>query len=60
MNFEEIIKALIDVNYKGDITFEAGTFFARFPSELLPAAARMMFEVGDYFRRRVTEGILEK
>lgn len=60
MNFEEIIKALIDVRYKGDITFEAGTFFARFPNELLPATARLMFEVGDYFRRRVTEGILEK
>ena len=57
MNFEEIIKALIDINYKGDITFEAGTFLKKFPCELVPAAARMMFEVGDYFRRRVSEGI---
>ena len=53
MNFEEIIKALIDINYKGDITFEAGTFFSKFPKELVPAAARLMFEVGDYFRRRI-------
>ena len=57
MNFEEIIQALIDINYKGDITFEAGSFFKKFPCELVPAAARMMFEVGDYFRRRVSEGI---
>ena len=57
MNFEEIIKALIDVRYKGDITFEAGTFFTRFPDALLPAAARLMYEVGDYLRRRVSEGI---
>ena len=57
MNFEEIIKALIDINYKGDITFEAGVFFNGFPNELLPACARMMYEVGDYFRRRVSEGI---
>ena len=56
MNFEEIIKALIDINYKGDITFEAGTFFSKFPIELLPATARLMFEVGDYFRKRIIGG----
>ena len=42
MNFEEIIKALIDIKYKGDITFEAGIFFTGFPDALLPAAARLM------------------
>lgn len=56
MNFEEIIKSLIDVNYKGDITFEVIKFYQRFPSELLGAANRMMFEIGDYFRRRLLAG----
>ena len=56
MNFEQIIQALIDVGYKGDITFEVGKFYRGFPDELLGAANRMMFEVGDYFRRRILAG----
>ena len=56
MNFEQIIQALIDVKYKGDITFEVGKFYHGFPDELLGAANRMMFEVGDYFRRRILSG----
>ncbi len=61
MNFEEIIKALVDVRYQGDITFEVGgAYYGRFPKELYGAANRLMFEVGDYFRRRVLSGLEAK
>lgn len=59
MNFDEMVRALIDVRYKGDITFEAGSFFNRFPKELLPTCARLMYEVGDHFRKAVTKGIAD-
>ena len=56
MNFEEIIKALIEVKYKGDVTFEVGKIYRGFPNELLGSVNRFMFEVGDYFRRRLLAG----
>lgn len=57
LNYEAILNALVDVRYKGDITFEAGNVFKNFPSALLPEVARLMFRVGDYFRKTVLDGI---
>ena len=42
-------RALKDVGYKGNFTFEADNFPRHFPKELLPDAARMLHQVGRYF-----------
>ena len=48
IDFAPICEALGEIGYEGDFTFEAGNFFKRMPVELLPDAARMMYETGRY------------
>ena len=48
MNFEEIMKALAEINYKGEFTYEAGKFFNSMPDELMQSALNFMVEVGRY------------
>lgn len=48
-NFEEMINSLAEIGYDGDITFEAMSFVAPFPNELVPSALRLMADVGKYF-----------
>lgn len=45
-DFKKITDALYEIGYDGDMTFEAGAFFRKFPDSLLPACARFMCEVG--------------
>jgi len=49
VNYDEVIQALHEIGYQGDITFEAGNFFRNFPEALLPSAAKLMADVGKYF-----------
>ncbi len=46
--WDRITKALADIDYTGDWTFEAGNFLAPLPKELYPAAAGFMAEVGRF------------
>ena len=41
-------KALAEIDYKGDLTFEADAFYRGKPVELYPAATKFMCEVGRY------------
>ena len=49
INYDEVMQALHEIGYQGDITFEACRFFQRFPEPLLPSAAKLMADVGKYF-----------
>ena len=49
INWDAIMKALKDINYDGDFTFEADSFLIGFPPELYLSAASLMFDVGRYF-----------
>ncbi len=55
VNFAEMIDALAEIGYTGDITFEAEDFFRPFPDELVPSAARLMADVGHYFAKSVQQ-----
>ena len=48
MDFDAITKALAEVNYKGEFTYEAGRFYRNMPDELIPSALKFMVEVGRY------------
>ena len=53
MNFEAICKALAEVDYKGEFTYEAARFYGGIPNELLPSALKFMVEVGRHLIGRI-------
>ena len=53
VNFEEMICALGEIGYKGDITFESGNFERSFPEELYLSALTLTADVGHYFKDRI-------
>ena len=46
MDWEEIMKALADIRYQGDFTYEADQFLEHFPRDFMPKASRFMVEMG--------------
>lgn len=46
MNWKEILRALGEINYKGNFTYEADTFLRKFPADLMPACERFMHDLG--------------
>lgn len=49
-DWDKIMKALRDIGYAGNLTFEAGNYLKSLPKELYPAGAQMMVSVGKYLR----------
>jgi len=52
LNWDEIMRALKDIGYNGEFTFEADNFISKFPQELYLSASRLMFETGRYFTEK--------
>lgn len=52
VDYEPIWQALREASYKGDVTFEVG-YNKKFPTELYPACARLMAEVGKYIKSKI-------
>ena len=48
MNWDEILKALADIGYRGHFTFEADRFMLNLEDEFKPVAARFMAERGRF------------
>lgn len=48
IDYETVAKTLGEIGYRGDFTFEAGSFFRRFPAQLCLGAAKLMCETGKY------------
>lgn len=48
IDYNAVMKALAEIDYMGDLTFEADCFFEGKPMELYPATSRYMCEVGRY------------
>lgn len=46
MDWDDILRALGEIDFKGNFTYEADRFLRGFPDDLLPAAARFMHDVG--------------
>ena len=53
VDYGAVCRALGEIGYEGDLTFEACGFFARFPEKLLPAAMRFMYETGVHLVREI-------
>lgn len=48
VDYVNVAKALGEIDYQGDFTYEANSFFKNKPVELLPAALKYACEVGRY------------
>ena len=46
VNWDEVCKALAEIDYKGDFTFEADSFFENVSSLTVDAAARYLHDIG--------------
>ena len=46
-NWDEICRALADINYDGEFTYEADNFLKRFPHDMMPLAVKFMNDVGN-------------
>ena len=54
--WSEVTKALHDIGYKGDFTFEANCFVSHMPKELVRDASKMMASVGKYLIEQIKQG----
>ena len=53
LNWEEICRALGEINYKGVFTFEADSFLANLPNEIVPYAVKVMERTGHYLAEKI-------
>lgn len=52
IRWDDVISALVEIQYDGELTFEADAFLRRFPEELVEHVSRLMLEVGRYLARK--------
>ena len=48
MDWEEIMKALAEIRYDGEFTYEADRFFISMPHAMMPKAVALMVDMGRY------------
>lgn len=53
LNWDEICRALGEINYRGVLTFEADSFLSKLPDELVPDGIRFMAKTGKYLADKV-------
>ena len=53
IDWESVISALAEIDYKGELTLEASNFQRNVPEALLPAALRYMAETAAYLAERI-------
>ena len=56
VNFDRVIRALVSVGYKGDITLESNYFLDTFPDALVPAGLQFMAKTASFIRDTVEKG----
>ena len=54
-DWNKILKALSDIEYDGDFTFEADNFMKKYPDELIPEALEYMCKIGRYMISRTAQ-----
>ena len=55
IDFIAMCKALAEIDYKGDLTFEADAFYRGIPEALYPAATKYLCEVGRFLISQIEE-----
>ena len=53
LNWEEICRALGEINYKGILTFEADSFISKLPKELFKEGIDFMVKIGKYLSDKI-------
>lgn len=48
INWQNVLEALADIDYKGEFTMESDAFLARYPEDMLPVATRFMADTTKY------------
>lgn len=60
MDWDDILRALGEIDYQGNFTFEADYFMDNFPDDLLPACERFMHDVGRSMMRKIEKYRVKK
>ena len=55
VDYLSVAKALGEIGYSGDFTFESGAFFRPFPEQLMLPAATLMCETGKFLAGKIEE-----
>ena len=58
LNWENITRALAQIGYEGDFTFEADSFYSGFPAPLMKDACRLMERTGRYLIGQIRQADL--
>ena len=53
LNWDEILKALAEINYSGDFTFEAMCFLYGFDKDFMPTVLKFMHDTGRYMIEKI-------
>lgn len=48
MNWDEVCRALADIDYDGELTYEADNFLKRFSKDMMPLAVKFMNDIGNH------------
>lgn len=59
INWDNVMKALAEIDYSGVFTFESFLFYANFDVDFLPVAARWIHDMGVYLRKKMERYRLE-
>lgn len=54
-DWEGFVSALKEINYQGTLNFETYAGLKNIPSELIPIMLKLVYEIGSYFRKKITE-----
>ena len=55
INFDTVCRALAEIDYSGNFTFEADSTNERFPDELLPYTYKLLLKTGRYLIKKIEE-----
>lgn len=53
INFEQMTKALTEIGYKGDFTFEIGGIYRKLPKETWESATKLLIDSGRYLMKQI-------
>ena len=59
MNWDAIMKALADIRYDGEFTYEADSFLRYFSKDFKPTAVKFMVDMGRYLIGRYEHFLAE-
>lgn len=60
INWDEVCRALADIDYDGEFTYEADNFLKKFSHDMMPMAVGFMYQVGSFLCDKVEKYKAEK